>query len=400
MNEKIKDISFMKLEINIFLILLFLQDFALIRTNEFGIAALTVYLIFISIKYKFFMKINKKFLTFIIIFYLTIILSSIFNKFYDLLQICRITMIIFIIFSTYKYVSVIIKNEKKEYFCKCLYKYIIIFGIYGIYQLVASSKGLPIFMNIFCNNPSYSIRGIHETYSGWNKGVRIYSTFYEPSAYAIFLTNAYFFIINDKQIKMKNKIFISILVIFNIYYTYARSGWITFIYFICIILLFKILKKEGFIKKIGKIVIISLSLISVLLMNTIGLKNFNDLSSKGRTYSSLFYLKGSTEDLKSILVGHGIGSIANIADGTKYENYEIEKFAHNGYIDITYQLGWIFLIYLIIIIINYIKKNKIQNEWIVYASIFTLCCFGTMYYVESIISLVVLIVGFVKKDKI
>ena len=75
MNEKIKDVSFMKLEINIFLILLFLQDFALIRTNKFGIAALTVYLIFISIKYKFFMKINKKFLTFIVVFYLTIILG-------------------------------------------------------------------------------------------------------------------------------------------------------------------------------------------------------------------------------------------------------------------------------------------------------------------------------------
>lgn len=399
MDEKIKNDSVMRLEINLLIILLFLQDFALIKTSEFGIAALTIYMIVISIKYNFFLKINKKFLTFLIIFYLIIVLSCIFNRFYNLMQIARITMIIFIIFSTYKYAKIISDNGEKEYFSKCLYRYIVIFCIYGIYQLIASTRGLPIFLNIFCNNPSYSMRGLHEVYTGWNEGVRIYSTFYEPSPYAIFLTNAYFFVINDKKIKTKNKIFISIFVIFNIYYTYARSGWITFIYFICIFLLFKVFKKEGFIKKIGKIGVVFLPLVSLLLMNTVGLENFNDLSSKGRTYSSMFYLKNSTEDIKSILVGHGLGSIANITEGTTYENYEIEKFAHNGYIDIIYQMGWIFFIYLLFVIIKYIRDNEIQNEWIVYASIFTLCCFGTMYYIESIISLVVFIVEFIKIDK-
>ena len=37
--------------------------------------------------------------------------------------------------------------------------------------------------------------------------------------------------------------------------------------------------------------------------------------------------------------------------------------------------------------------KKIEDEWLIYATIFTLCCSGSMYSVESIIAIVCLVIG-------
>lgn len=393
-----KDIV-LKIEINIFMIFLFLQNFALIRTSSFGIAALTIFMIYIFVKYKFFMSIDKKFFRFIIVLYSVIILSAIANQFFDFMQIVRLNMIIFVGWSTYKYSKIIQEKDKTEYFYKTFFVYLVIITIYGIYQLVVSDNHWPLFLNIFNNNPSYSTREIYTVYGGWNESPRIYTTFYEPSAYAIFLVNSYFFAIDSEKLTKKQKIALSILAIINVIYSYARSGWITFIYFVGIFILFKILKKDGILKKIGKALVVGLPLITVCIMNIVGLKIFDDLSSKGRTYSSLYYLENSFDNVKSVLVGHGVGSILNIKDGTTYNKYKIEPFAHNGYIDIMYQYGIVFFVFLIYAILKYFKDSKIQDEWLAYASIFTISCFGTMFNVESVIALMCVILSFTKLKK-
>ena len=128
-------------------------------------------------------------------------------------------------------------------------------------------------------------------------------------------------------------------------------------------------------------------------MSVLGLALFDDASSKARTYSSLYYLENTFDSLKSILIGHGLGSISQIPDGTLYNNYQIENFAHNGYIDIMYQLGIIFFVALMLFIYNKLKKKNLENNWLILAIIYTLCCFGTMFNVESIISLVCIVIA-------
>lgn len=382
-----------KIEIIIFVILLFLQNFAIIKTENFGIAALTIFLIWVTIEYKFFMKINIRFLKFLSIFTIFVLISAIFNKSLEVMQIFRMYMIFFIVWSIFKYMNIIEEKGKTEHFFKIFYYVLLVISIYGIYQLIATSLKLPIFLNIFSNNPSYGARGIYEVYDGWNKTARIYATFYEPSSYAIFTVIAYFLIMNNDKISKMKKIIITILSITNIVFTYSRSGWITFIYFICILLLFKIIKKNNIIKKIGKIGIVLLPFITLIIMSTIGLQMFGDLSSKGRTYSSLYYLEKTGDSVKSVLLGHGLGSVTLGDEKVVYNNTKIENFTHNGYIDIAYQLGWGFLLYVVWVIIRYLKMMKVENEWIVYASIFTISCFGTMYSVESIIALICIVVN-------
>lgn len=384
----------LKIEISVFVVLLFLQNFALIRTSDFGIATLTIYMIYIFIKYKLFMEIEKKFLFFLIFLYGVIITSAVINQFINILQIARLTMIIFVGWSAYRYSNIIQEKGQTKFFYKAFKNVLIAIMIYGIYQLIASVNKWPIFLNIFNNNPSYSIKGIYQVYEGWNESARIYATFYEPSAYAIFLVNAYFFVMDNKLIEPKQKIIVTILAIINIIFTYSRSGWITFIYFLAILLFFKTIKKENGIKLIGKFLIFLLPLISLCIMSIIGLRIFNDHSSKVRTYSSLYYLENTFDNLKSVIIGHGLGSIYNIEDGTTYNNYKIEQFTHNGYIDIMYQLGVVYFIFLIYAIYKNLKDKNVQNEWILYASIFTLTCFGTMFNVESIMALVCLILSF------
>lgn len=390
----------LKIEIIIFVILLFLQNFAIIKTENFGIAALTIFLIWITIKYKFFMKININFLKFLCVFTIFVLISATLNKSLEVMQIFRMYMIFFIVWSIFKYMNVINEKGEIKYFYKVFYYILLIISIYGIYQLIAPSLKLPIFLNIFSNNPSYGARGIYEIYDGWNKSARIYATFYEPSSYAIFTVIAYFFIMNSKNISKMKKIIITILSITNIIFTYSRSGWITFVYFVCILLLFKIVNNNNIIKKIGKAGIVLLPFISLLIMSTVGLQMFGDLSSKGRTYSSLYYLEKTVDSAKSVLVGHGLGSVTLGNEKVMYNNTKIENFTHNGYIEIAYQLGWIFLLYVIWVIIRYLKKMKVENEWIVYASIFTISCFGTMYSVESIIALICIVVNWCEHKNI
>ncbi len=382
-----------KLEIIIFIILLFLQNFAIINTKEFGIAAITIFLIYIFIKHRMYQKIDKKSTIIVASIVLFVVISQLLNKAFNFLQIGRYSMILFIGWTSIKYMEKIQEMNQKEFFNKVFYFALIILTGYGVYQLIASKLQMPMFFNIFNNNPSYGARGLFESYSGWTKDIRIYTTFYEPSAYAIFLTIAYFYAMTFGNLDKDKKFTITVLTLFNIFFTYSRSGWVVFAYYIAIYIAFKLFKNNKPLMKLTKIGIILLPLITLAIMSTLGIYVFKDASSTARTYSSLYYLVNSFNSIKGILIGHGLGAMLRIPAGLEYKGYVVETFSHNGYIDIIYQLGIPFFIIMTYAIIKYLKGKKIEDEWLIYATIFTLCCSGSMYSVESIIAIVCLVIG-------
>lgn len=382
-----------KLEIIIFIILLFLQNFAIINTKEFGIAAITIFLIYLFIKHRMYQKIDKKSAIIVASIVLFVVISQLLNKAFNFLQIGRYSMILFIGWTSIKYMEKIQEMNQKDFFNKVFYFALIILTGYGVYQLIASKLQMPMFFNIFNNNPSYGARGLFESYSGWTRDIRIYTTFYEPSAYAIFLTIAYFYAMTFGNLDKDKKFTITVLTLFNIFFTYSRSGWVVFAYYIAIYIAFKLFKNNKPLMKLTKIGIILLPLITLAIMSTLGIYVFKDASSTARTYSSLYYLVNSFNSIKGILIGHGLGSMLRIPEGLEYKGYVVETFSHNGYIDIVYQLGIPFFIIMIYAIIKYLKGKKIEDEWLIYATIFTLCCSGSMYSVESIIAIVCLVIG-------
>lgn len=387
-NEKIE-----KIEIIIFTIFLFLQNFAIITTDKFGISALVVFLIYVFFRYKMICKTSKNLIILGMGLVFFLFISGNINGTLDIMQIIRLCMIIFVGWLTIEYINIIKKHNQINFFYKVFYIDIICITIYGIYQVIASKYSLPMILNIFNNNPSYGAKTIFDLYGGWSNCLRIYTTFYEPSAYSIFLIIAFSFIIHNANLNKKQEIVLTTLFIINLFFTYARSGWITFIYYIVIFFAFKIFNKKNSMNKLVKILIMMLPIITLLIMSVLGLALFDDASSKARTYSSLYYLENTFDSLKSILIGHGLGSISQIPDGTLYNNYQIENFAHNGYIDIMYQLGIIFFVALLCFIYNELKKKNLENNWLIFAIIYTLCCFGTMFDVESIISLVCIVIA-------
>ena len=382
-----------KLEIIIFIILLFLQNFAIVNTKEFGIAAITIFLIYIFIRHRMYQKIDKKSVIIVSAIVLFVVISQLLNKAFNFLQLGRYSMILFIGWTSIKYMEKVQEMNQKDFFNKVFYFALIIITGYGVYQLIASKLQMPMFFNIFNNNPSYGARGLFESYSGWTKDIRIYTTFYEPSAYAIFLTIAYFYSMSFENLDKDKRFTITVLTLFNIFFTYSRSGWVVFAYYIAIYIAFKLFKNNKPLMKLTKIGIILLPLITLAIMSTLGIYVFKDASSTARTYSSLYYLVNSFNSIKGILVGHGLGAMLRIPAGLEYKGYVVETFSHNGYIDIVYQLGIPFFIIMTYAIIKYLKAKKIEDEWLIYATIFTLCCSGSMYSVESIIAIVCLVIG-------
>lgn len=387
-----KSENIQKTEILIFVILLFLQNFAIITTKSFGIAGITVFLLYTFIRYKMYLKIDKKTIIFTGVVFAFILLSQLLNNAFKITQIVRYAMVFFIAWTSIKYIKIIYENNNKNFFETVFFFALMVITTYGVYQFIACKLQMPNILNLFSNNPSYGARGIFESYGGWTNDIRIYTTFYEPSSYALFLTIAYFYVLTFKSIDKEKKFAITALALFNLFFTFSRSGWVTFIYFVGIYIMFKILKNNSILKKIGKVLIVLLPLITLVVMSTLGIIVFRDISSNARTYSSLYYLTNSFDSIKSIVIGHGLGSMLDLPEGTRYNDFPVENFAHNGYIDIIYQLGMPFFILALYAVVKYLKEKNIDDEWLICATIFTLCCFGSMYNVESIMVMVCIVI--------
>lgn len=399
--NKIKKIDY---ELLLFTFFIFFQNFALIRTKSFGISGLSLFLVYIFFKYKYYKNLNLKFILFVLITFIFIALETYFNKVFYFTQIMRYFLVVFIVYTGYFYIKDIFQKHKEDKLLDYMFKFTIFICIYGIYQIYASLYRLPMFLNIFSNNPSYAVRGLYGGYSGWTSFDRIYTTFFEPSAYAVFLANLIFiFILYYKKDKKDSFIshkfmfiYTMIMMIINLILTSSRSGWMIILCYIMLCIYYKYLSKSKILNKIVNVLTIMLPFIIFASMYLAGLLIFKDKSSFVRTYSSLYYLIKSSKNILFIIIGHGLGTI-NIGEYCiNFHKVIIEPFAHNGYIELVYQFGWIYFLFLIITINKFISKGLKNNNWFAYASVSTLCCFGTLYNVDSLAVIAVLIICFSK----
>lgn len=375
-----------KIEYFLFIILLFFQNFAIIKTDTFGINGLVIFLLIISIfQFKiFYYKINIRYLFFVLFMIIILILGSFFNDILYITQVIKIIMNIWLIYAGYIYIKKIYKDGNQEYFWSLYAKVALIMFLYGIYEFIAIRNSLPLFLNVFNNNPSYYVRSVHDYFSGWNEGYRLYNVFFEPSAFSAFLVYNFFLIKENRYIKKHLKRILYILIIFNLVFTYARTGWVTMCYMVIIYMAYKLLSNNA--KMLDNIFFL-FPIINIIIMYCVGLILYTDKSSVARTYSAIYYLRESFDSIKSFLFGHGCGSIAN---GTLHLN-NIDTSAHNGYCDIIYQYGMPIFIYLLEVIKHKIRNIK-KHRYLIVGVIGTLCCFANYYVVETFIVLAILII--------
>ena len=386
-----------KIDIVIFLFCIFFQNFALYHNASFGLAALTFFLIYIGIKNKYYKNIDKNFIKLCVFILATCLLSSVINYIFNYMTIIRLFMVLFDVYVSYRYIKDIYKDNK-EYFFKVFKIMFCIVLVNGLYQLLASNNHLPVFLNIFNNNTSYGGKEIYQTYNGWSESFRIYSTSFEPSMHCFMVDFAFFFLLTlDKNKKSKFNIIIYLLALANIVLTFSRSGWIVFIIFIGSYILYKLLCEKFKFKIPYIIIMLLMPFICLGTMYYIGQKVFPDSSSVGRTYSAIHYINKAKARPRTLVIGRSIGSLFDdfekswaIMDG---KWVPIEPYAHNGYVEVIYQLGIPFLIIFLLCIVKFIESGKEKKyNWLAYASFVSLFCFAKTYAVESASSLVTIIV--------
>ncbi|MGL5640706.1 MAG: O-antigen ligase family protein [Paraclostridium sp.] len=391
------------LEMIIFIMGVVLQCFSILTIGGSGIPFLLIVCLIFYIKYKFYNKVN---IAFIIISVLIGVrtLSDRLVMGTPIVSIIRLFMVIFISYVSFRYISLIYKEKNQKRFYKIYIGIFFLLNLYGIYSMFSMKLNLPLFMNIFINNPSYAVKETVFSYvSGWVDDMRIYTTFSEPSFYAFFLC-INLFIIKNLDIKFKEKLVMYSLLAINLYNTYSRSGYVIFIQFIIVMFGFKLVSKIIKSKKHTFIILITIVLlvpfINLGIMNFANENIFNDLSSESRTKSGVYYLNKSFEDTSSLLIGHGYKSIA-LGYNQELQSKDIEGFAHNAYIEIIYEFGWVFFILFMMLIVIFINKEVDSYEYKlqIVTIIAMLSSSVTFYNIESIISLISIFIASAKFSK-
>lgn len=382
------------LEYFLFIVSVFFQNFALINTKDFGIAASVCFLLFFSIFHlnRFYRKFNKKFLLFLLFFTTFLFISLFVNNLSSFTQILKLLMVVWLVYASNIYIKEIFKNQKsKYYFCNIYATTLILLLIYGLYEVIAERYSLPLFLNIFSNNSSYGEHTLYDYFHGWINTSRLYSVFFEPSVFSVFLVFNFFFVKEINEVSSFKKRVLYFLILFNLLFTYSRTGYITFIYILVIYILFEKLKvKNGFII----FIILMLPFITLYLMYFVGLYLYDDKSSLMRTYSGIYYLQESITSFKYIVFGHGCGSIISATITEKY----VANCANNGYVDIIYQYGIIALL-LFCEYLNNIVKLVNNKKYLILGIFSTFCCFASYYCVETIVILMVIIFNYIVSDK-
>jgi len=385
-----------KCEIIIFILLIVLQGFSIPVGTSFGIPILVIFLIVYCIKNLFKENYSIKFLSIWLIIIYIMIASCIINNNYNFIRILRNNMLIFVGFYTFIFIKKIYSKNMEKYFWRIFFIIISILCVYGVYQYIAPFFGTPFFLNIFYNNPSYSShKDLYGIYGGWVDKNRIYVTFFEPSVWAIFLDIIFVNLISNKYIDSRIKIYVGLLIILNIYLTYSRSGWAILIYFGILYLIMTLIlriKELKFIYPVLKVIVIFMPFINMIGMYLANIYIFDDLSSKGRTSSAIYYFTDFFKGFTNIIFGYGAGAISQNYSKKLWDLYYVEPFAHNGYVEIMYEYGLIiFLLLIYYCILKLSKKISNKKDSLIVVILFSIInTFGTMIYVESILSMLVI----------
>ncbi len=384
-NISIEKFKFYRIEIFIFTFALFFQNFSIIHTKSFGISFLTIILILIGLRKKFiFLKVNKKLIFFIIYIILNQLILFFLSGHINYIKIFRFLMIFLILLISNEYLKEIFLSEnKKNCFEKNMFFFINLILIYGIYSFIAPYFKFPLFFNVFQNNPSYAVRDMYDYYGGWVESTRIYTFFFEPSVYSIFCIFMYIWVFY--VLKSKKKYIYFFLIFLNIFLTFSRTGIVSML----IILFFNVFLKKRFFKKIINkkfflLLIYLIPLIILWMMNFANRVIFNDLSSSARTLSAIYYLNNSFSSY--FLIGRGLGYIQFNYIPTYIGG--VEKFAHNGLIEMLYEFGILVVMIVFFHLKNITKHNKTFLMFVYFCSINS---FGTYYYVETIVLTFVII---------
>jgi hypothetical protein len=393
-----------KFEIVLFVFLLFAQNFAIIKTKNFGISTLTIYLIFLFFKYRMYQKFKFRNIIFTIICFIIFFISLFFNGDINIFRILRWLMIGCVLILTLKYIEIIYKWNMEKWLWKIFFRMSVLISIYGLYEYIANIYKLPLFLNVFSNNPSYGVRGLTKYYGGWVDFPRISTMFFEPSAYAIFLVGVIVLLFNSKYVNKKKKYFIGILLLINELMTFSRSGWGILLYtFICFIIVTLIIRAKFFrifYYLVNKIILF-IPFMNLFFMYLGNKYIFNDLSSKARTNSGIFYLVESFKNFKVILFGHGVGAMSENYANNLWKTMYIEKYAHNGYIEFIYEFGWV--LFILIVLYTYVNIDKIKkykNKILALSFISSICSFGTVYNIESILVMIILVYSYNKFESL
>ena len=105
MLDRIKKID---IELLIFVLCIFLQNFAIISTKDFGISCIVLFLIYVFFRYNYIKKLNVKFIAFNVISLLFVALNYVFNDIFAFTQVVRYFLVAFVVFTGYYYVKDII----------------------------------------------------------------------------------------------------------------------------------------------------------------------------------------------------------------------------------------------------------------------------------------------------
>jgi hypothetical protein len=384
------------LEMIIFIIAIFLQDFAVIVfQDKAGISLLVIICVFLAFRYKLISNISNYFKVFFILLSLKLIIDVL-SIGTPIMSVFRIYMLIFIGYITYKYIDIIYKKNYQSIFYSIFYWSVIVITMYGLYSVVAGKFNLPLFLSVFCNNPSYLvIKSIYSYFGGgWVGSYRVFATFAEPAFYSYFLNMSFIILMNMEVSKLKKNI-AYILILLNLIFTYSRSGQAVFIAILLSYSIYWIISNifnKTFNYKVFCGAAILIPFYNILLMMISNIFIFNDMSSNVRTNSALYYLKESITGFKNILLGHGYKSLQlNYSDFL--QEIGIGMVAHNGYIEIIYEFGWLIFILLICILLLIIAKIKdIKRRILILTLISAVSAFVSFYYIESFVSLVIVII--------
>lgn len=374
-----------------------LQNFALFRTDKFGIAASTCVIIYFFIRYRLFKYLTVKFIAFLGFIVLFFLVNGLLNSSLNVMQILRTLMIIFDVWVTFVYAKSLSENERNTFVKIFTFCYAAM-CVYGLYEYYAQSHGLPRYLNYLSNNPSYGIRSPFSVNEGWSKSARIFTCFFEPSVFSVFLVYGYVFIYKNfkRDTRAKKTIFIilTMLSIVVLVLSSARTGFLYLAYIVLAIIVNRFFGKKPKAVFLAKCFFVSLPIVTLFGSYYLGSSIFNDLSVSGRTSSSLYYTESTFESPHAVIFGHGSGSLVAEKNGVYVDGIKIENHAHNGYVEVAYQYGIIAVVLFIYCIIRVIERAPEKDRLLLYALIFSLACTGELYTVETLAVITALIYSF------
>jgi len=189
---------------------------------------------------------------------------------------------------------------------------------------------------------------------------RIYGTFTHPNPFANFLLGIYFlilFVITTLKIKLYKKLILFLIlcfILFEIYNTYARIAWVSLFIGTIILVLFRTNMKK-------KIIYINLGVLFFLIAFPLIIVRWNDILQKGIFEESYVSSLNWRINLWTRIIESNIVNKSFFGNGLGMFNYIIGVEAHNDYLRLWYEVGFLglFTYLLLLFYIFFISLKKL-----------------------------------------